>query len=155
MNYMETRYNLSFIRNLDYFHFRDVSTEWSSGKAGTHLRQGTRRAGSLHLDPAVSQVPDPPGNPEPQGGPLDKPAVADALDLSHDQEPSPGHFPAPALLARSPSTRTGRTEMTMIAMITAVKLSRTIGMFPKRYPARTKRPTQTIAPPTLYARKRP
>lgn len=132
MDYVKARYSVRLIQTLDNINFRDVSAHRSLRQTGGHLRHGPARADSLHLDPPVGQVPDPAGHPEPPGGPLDKAAVANALDLPLDQEPSTGHFPAPALRARRPSTRTGRTEMPMIAMITAVKLSRTTGMLPKR-----------------------
>ena len=95
------------------------------------LRQGVARAAARdHFDPAVRQVPRVAAQSERAGMPGHEPAEPDALHQSGDEEPR-GHAGRlrRALIA---SIAMGMTESAMIARITRLKFSFTVGMLPKK-----------------------
>ena len=106
-----------------------------------------------NLDPPIGQIPGPADDAELAGDMAHENPEAHTLHSPADQVP-PGHAALPRLL-RANSTTIGRSETPMMPMTTRLKLSRTTGRLPKKYPALTNSPTQARLPMTLLTRKRP
>ncbi len=126
----------SLFRNLDNIHICYVGKPWSNPQPIPQQIQPSGWTRGNHLDRAVRAVGD--RAPEPQGSRRAdyEPAVPHPLDPAEDPEAACRHqSPVPARAwrrCRSHSIPIGRTEMTMMAMITAVKFCLTTGMFPNR-----------------------
>lgn len=117
------------------------------------LFEGWLLTAGHHLHRAVRTVSRIAPEPQPSGLLQDEPPEADTLHPTrHDVAPC--DHAASRRRFRSSSTKTGTTDSAMMARMTSVKLERTAGMLPKKYPPSTNSDTQSTAPARLYARKR-
>jgi len=150
---VETSCIIHPIRNLEGLHFRYSRRPRPGRQLGAEFGQGSLRTPRPHLDLAVREVPDPAGEAQPLGLPQDEVPESDPLDSPRDDvTPS---YAAVALRCRIHSTRRGSMDTPMMPRTTRLKLSRTKGRFPKKYPAVTQMDTQATPPKTLKPRKRP
>src|SRR5918992_2060646 len=135
-------------RRIRTLHSLDLGTRRSRTQQTLQGWKRFVRSADHHFHPSIRKVPGETGETQRPGMAGDEPPKTHPLH--HARNEKTGTHAGRLRRARSASTTMGSTEIAIMARMTRVKFSRTVGMFPKKYPAGTNSPTQSTAPTTLY-----